>query len=69
MISENSSGSIFGQNPNNVPKHIKGLDCSVKNCAYNDSECYCTAKKIHVGPMSAVTGSDTICATFKQKEF
>ncbi|MBQ9545655.1 MAG: DUF1540 domain-containing protein [Clostridia bacterium] len=67
MVSENNSG-LF-DTKNGVPKHIKGLECSVRNCSYNDSECFCTAKKIRVGPTSAVTGSDTICATFKPKEF
>ena len=46
-------------------KHIKGIDCSVKNCAYHDGECYCTAGHINVGPASAKTSGDTICATFK----
>lgn len=59
----------FFEDHNKAPKHIKGLDCNVKNCSYHDGECYCTAKKIHIGPASAVTGSDTICATFKPKEF
>ncbi len=68
MDHEKTSDALFGQKTNGVPKHIKGLDCSVRNCAYNDSECYCTAKSIRVGPTSAVTGSDTICATFKHKE-
>ena len=59
---------LFGDNLKNVPKHIKGLDCNVKNCSYNDGECYCTAKSVHVGPSSAKSGGDTICATFKPKE-
>ena len=46
-------------------KHNKGINCSVKNCAYHDGECYCTAEKINVGPSNAASSSETICATFK----
>ena len=46
-------------------KHIKGINCSVKNCTYHDGECYCTAEHINVGPSNATSSSDTICATFK----
>lgn len=43
-------------------KHIKGINCSVKNCEYHDGECYCTANMIAVAP----TGDDrSSCATFK----
>ena len=54
--------------PKATPKHIHGLDCNVKNCSYHDGESYCTAKQIHIGPASAKSGSDTLCATFKRKE-
>ena len=63
--------------PNNGEKHNDGIvcevkncmyhDCETKNCMYHDCETYCTAEKIAVGPSYAATGSDTICATFKQK--
>ncbi len=46
-------------------KHIKGINCSVKNCVYHDGECYCTAEHINVGPSSANSSSETVCATFK----
>ena len=46
-------------------KHIKGINCSVKNCVYHDGECYCTAENIHVGPNHAEKSADTVCATFK----
>lgn len=49
------------------PKHIKGITCDVKNCVYHDSDCYCTAGKIAVGPSYATSCTDTVCATFKQK--
>ena len=48
--------------------HINGIVCNVTNCVYHDCETYCTAEKIAVGPSYATTSSDTICATFKQKE-
>ncbi len=49
-------------------KHIKGINCSVRNCAYHDGECYCTAREINVGPSNACTSTETICATFKPEE-
>ncbi len=49
-------------------KHIKGIDCGVCNCYYNENGCYCTADKIAVGPSSATSSTDTACATFKKKD-
>lgn len=49
------------------PKHIKGIYCDVKNCAYHDGELHCTADKIAVGPSFANSCADTVCATFKEK--
>lgn len=46
----------------------KCIGCDVKNCHYHDSSNYCTAEQINVGPVSAATSADTICATFKPKE-
>lgn len=48
--------------------HIKGINCAVKNCAYHDGECYCTAERIHVGPANAHASSETVCATFKPEQ-
>ncbi len=46
-------------------KHIKGINCSVRNCVYHDGECYCTADHINVAPANAKTSGETACATFK----
>lgn len=48
--------------------HIKGIKCNVKNCYYHDCDTYCTAKQIAVGPQSAESSAETLCATFKPKE-
>lgn len=48
-------------------KHNKGIGCDVKNCVYHDGDCYCCADKIAVGPSYASCCTDTVCATFKQK--
>lgn len=58
-------------NPNRAKslKHIKGISCDVKNCSYHDGDSYCTADQIAVGPSFATSCTDTVCATFKQKEF
>lgn len=52
------------ENLNNPPKHIKGIICNVKNCKYHDTEGYCTAAEVHVGPGYADSCTDTACATF-----
>lgn len=44
------------------------VHCDVTNCVYHDPDCICTADKINVGPSFAVTSSETICATFQDKE-
>ena len=45
----------------------EGVKCDVKNCMYHSGDKYCTAQCIAVGPHSAKTSADTICATFKQR--
>ena len=45
----------------------KGVVCDVKNCMYNDKNSHCTAEKIAVGPTYATSCSDTVCATFRQR--
>lgn len=55
------------QDPNKSRKHIKGVACDVKNCAYHNGESHCTAEQIAVGPSFATSCTDTVCATFKQK--
>ena len=49
-------------------KHIKNVKCDVKNCAYHDGECYCTAGEIAIGPSFATSSTDTICSTFKHDQ-
>ena len=48
-------------------KHIRGVVCDVKNCAYHDGDSYCAAGRIAVGPSFARTAGETVCATFKPK--
>lgn len=52
-----------------IPYHIRGISCNVKNCAYHDGDGFCTADKIQVGPSYANCCMDTVCATFRPKEF
>ena len=47
--------------------HIEGITCDVKNCHYHGDENYCMAKQISVGPSSACSSSETVCATFIPK--
>lgn len=58
----------ISSNINNPPKHIKGISCSVKNCAYHDTEGYCTAGSVNIGPGYAESCTDTVCATFRRRE-
>ena len=48
-------------------KENKGVSCDVCNCVYHNGENSCTATKINVGPSYATSCTDTVCATFKQK--
>ena len=48
-------------------KHIKGVVCDVKQCAYHDGDSYCTASRISIGPGFAKTAGETVCATFLPK--
>ena len=48
-------------------KENRGVCCDVCNCVYHTGECGCAANKINVGPSYATTCTDTVCATFKQK--
>ena len=50
-------------------KHIKGITCDVKNCVYHCGESECYAGEICVGPREAKTSANTVCATFKPKEY
>ncbi|MBO4264940.1 MAG: DUF1540 domain-containing protein [Clostridia bacterium] len=52
----------------NSHKHLSGIGCDVKNCVHHDGDHYCCADKINVGPSFATSCTDTVCATFKQKE-
>ena len=50
-------------------KHIKGILCDVKNCAYHNGKSECCAGCISVGPSSAESSSGTACVTFKPKTY
>ena len=50
-------------------KHIKGIMCDVKNCAYHNGKSECCAGCISVGPSSADSSSATACVTFKPRAY
>ena len=50
-------------------KHIKGIVCDVKNCVYHGNKTDCYAGEICVGPSDAKCSANTVCATFKPKEY
>ena len=49
--------------------HVDGIVCDVKNCAYHDKETECYAGKVSIGPREASCSANTVCATFKPREF
>ncbi len=57
-----TDGSCKPCHPNN------GVSCDVTNCHYHDGKNTCVAEKINVGPSYATSSTDTVCATFKQKQ-
>lgn len=47
-------------------KHeIKEIKCNAVNCVYNEDGSKCIAGHIEIGPSSACTCAETICATFE----
>lgn len=52
-------------NNKNSKKPIKNVVCDVISCAYHDGESHCTANQLSIGPVDAVSCTDTVCATFK----
>lgn len=47
-------------------KHeIKEIKCNAENCIYNEDGCKCMAGHIEIGPSSAWSCADTLCATFE----
>ncbi|MBO4453137.1 MAG: DUF1540 domain-containing protein [Clostridia bacterium] len=53
---------------NKTPKHLRGISCSVTNCAHHDGISYCTAEGISVGPSTATNCTQTVCASFRPKK-
>ncbi|MBR7116244.1 MAG: DUF1540 domain-containing protein [Clostridia bacterium] len=51
-----------------MAKHIKGIVCDVRNCAYHNGKSECYAGSICVGPCEADCSANTVCATFKPRE-
>ncbi len=49
-------------------KCLKGVSCDATNCVYNGKNNTCHAAEISVGPHSACSSAETICATFKPKD-
>ena len=50
-------------------KRIKGVLCDVQNCVYHNGRTECYAEEISIGPHSAECSANTVCATFKPKEY
>ncbi len=44
---------------------IKDIKCNVNSCIYHEGTHKCTAGSIEVGPSSACSCSETLCATFE----
>ena len=49
-------------------KHLKGVSCDVCQCVHHGANNTCCAKEIAVGPHSASSSYETVCATFKAKD-
>ncbi len=52
---------------NTVPRHIRGITCDVKNCAYHDGDNFCTAERVTIGSVIATSREATRCATFEPR--
>ena len=47
---------------------IEGVACKVKDCSHHGCDNTCTANKITVGGATAHTGTETMCATFENRQ-
>jgi hypothetical protein len=63
------SGSSCESGACEKKKLVCGIVCDVKNCAYHDKESECYAGKVSIGPREASCSANTVCATFKPREF
>jgi len=52
----------------NHRKKGNGIVCDVRNCVHHDGRSHCNAEQITIGPTYATSCTDTVCATFKQKQ-
>ena len=50
-------------------KRIKGVNCDVTHCVYHNGRTECYAEEISIGPRDADCSANTVCATFKPKEY
>ena len=50
-------------------KHLRGVNCEVTECTYNNGKHECCASEICVGPCGAHCSAETVCATFKPKTY
>ncbi len=51
----------------NRKKELKGVVCDACHCVHHGENNSCHASEISVGPHSACSTSETVCATFKPK--
>lgn len=58
----------MGNEEGKSQKPLKGVCCDAVNCEYNTGNGECRATQISVGPMCAISCTDTVCATFRPKE-
>lgn len=63
------SGTSYESDSGEKKKLVCGIVCDVKNCAYHDRESECYAGKVSIGPREASCSANTVCATFKPREF
>lgn len=47
-----------------IPRHIRGITCDVKNCVYHDGDNFCCADRVTIGNTASVRSGETRCATF-----
>ena len=72
MLAEKRKNMENGKQKNEccgTAKSIKGIVCNVEHCAYHKGKDECYAGSICVGPQNAESSSETVCATFKPREF
>ncbi len=59
--------AVHGLRPDAIPRHLSGVTCDARNCVHHDGDNYCTADRITIGNVIAMSASETRCQAFEPR--